>query len=54
MKLNQYKEHLHPAEQMELPYIIEIEAGLVTGSDEVIKNILREVYQRFNTKLKPK
>lgn len=39
---------------MEKPNVVEIEAGLVTGADEVIKNVLREVYQRFNVKLKPK
>lgn len=38
---------------MEKPNIVEIEAGLVTGADEVIKSVLREVYQRFNLKLKP-
>ena len=46
-------------------HIIEIEAGLVTGNlcllyfilkgaDEVIKNVLREVYQRFKVMLRPK
>lgn len=39
---------------MEKPNVVEIEAGLVTGADEVIKNVLREIYQRFNVKLKPK
>lgn len=29
---------------MEKPNIVEIEAGLVTGADEVIKSVLREVY----------
>lgn len=29
---------------MEKPNVVEIEAGLVTGADEVIKNVLREIY----------
>jgi phosphatidylinositol-4,5-bisphosphate 3-kinase len=33
---------------------LEIEAGLVTGSDEVIKTILREIYRKFNVMLRPK
>lgn len=32
------------AQALDQPNIIEIEAGLVTGADEVIKNVLREVY----------
>ena len=38
---------------METPNIVEIDAGLVTGADEVIKSVLREVYTRFNVKLRP-
>lgn len=48
MKLNQYKElfvNMSPEVQLlEKPNIVEIEAGLVTGADEVIKNVLREIY----------
>ncbi|CAD8088033.1 unnamed protein product [Paramecium primaurelia] len=58
VKLNQYRELFQnmPAEVqlMEKPNIVEIEAGLVTGADEVIKSVLREVYQRFSVKLRPK
>ncbi|KAL4490435.1 hypothetical protein ABPG72_002645 [Tetrahymena utriculariae] len=32
---------------------IEIEAGLVTGADEVIKNILREIFKQAKVKLEP-
>ncbi|KAL4497869.1 hypothetical protein ABPG72_000624 [Tetrahymena utriculariae] len=33
---------------------LKIEAGLVTGADEVIKNILRKIYKEYKIALKPK
>jgi phosphatidylinositol-4,5-bisphosphate 3-kinase len=53
VKLNKYKDKLfegsksgeiNEALSVENIHIIDIEAGLVTGADEVIKNVLREVY----------
>ncbi|CAK95176.1 unnamed protein product (macronuclear) [Paramecium tetraurelia] len=58
IKLNQYRELFQSmpdeVQLMEKPNIVEISASLVTGADEVIKSVLREVYQRFNVKLRPK
>lgn len=38
-------------EQNKIAKIIEIEAALVTGADQVIRNVLREVLKQYNVKL---
>ena len=37
-----------------IPQTLKIDAGLVTGADEVIKNILRTIHKDYQIKLKPK
>lgn len=36
------------------PLVIELNVDLVTSADEVVKKILREVYNIFATKIRPK
>lgn len=54
VNLSEYKEAFMKYNSHEEIKKIEIEAGLVTGADEVIKNILRKIHKDYEIKLKPK